>query len=101
MNKIVSDNIKELEKLCIEYSVKSMFVFGSICNEKFSNTSDIDFLVSFDNLGFEKYADNYFDLHDKLQQLFGRKIDLLTENSLSNPYFIKSVNQTKQLVYAA
>ena len=31
----------------------------------------------------------------------GRKVDLLTENSLSNPYFIESIEETKQLLYAA
>ena len=63
--------------------------------------SDVDILISFDNLSIEQYTDNYFDLHYKLESLFNRKIDLLTERSLSNPYFIKALEQTKKLVYAA
>ena len=78
-----------------------MYVFGSVCTENFTNESDIDLLISFDNLSIEQYTDNYFELHYKLEALFGRKIDLLTEKSLSNPYFIKSLENTKQLIYAA
>jgi predicted nucleotidyltransferase len=78
-----------------------MYVFGSACTDIFNENSDIDILIAFENLSIEQYTDNYFDLHYKLQDLFGRNIDLLTEQSLSNPYFIKRVEQTKQLIYAA
>ena len=101
MNSIVSDNKQELIDLCSKYSVKSMYVFGSVCTENFNNESDIDILIAFDNLSIEQYTDNYFELHNKLEALFGRKIDLLTEKSLSNPYFIQSLENTKQLIYAA
>jgi predicted nucleotidyltransferase len=78
-----------------------MHVFGSVCTDKFNDNSDIDILISFDNLSIDKYTDNYFDLHYKLEDLFGRKIDLVTDKSLSNPYFIKGLEQTKQLIYAS
>jgi predicted nucleotidyltransferase len=101
MNSIVTKRLNELKTLCDLYKVKSMHVFGSVCTDKFNENSDIDILISFDNLSIEEYTDNYFELHYKLQELFGRKIDLLTDKSLSNPYFIKGLEQTKQLIYAA
>jgi len=101
MNKILSDKMDELKKLCNVYSVKSMYAFGSVCTDKFNDNSDIDLLISFKNLSIDQYTNNYFDLHYKLEDLFNRQIDLLTEKSLSNPYFIKSLEQTKQLIYAA
>lgn len=101
MNKILTNRINELKRLCELYNVRTMYAFGSVCTDKFNKDSDIDFLISFDNLSFDQYTDNYFDLHYKLQDLFERQIDLLTENSLSNPYFIKGIEQTKQLIYAA
>jgi len=39
-------------------------------------------------------------MHYKLEELFGRKIDLITEKSLSNPCFIESIEETEQLLYA-
>jgi hypothetical protein len=101
MNKIVTDKLNELKQLCKSYDVRSMYAFGSVCTDKFTEQSDIDFLISFNNLPIDQYADNYFDLHYKLQDLFDRQIDLVTESSLSNPYLIKGIEQTKQLIYAA
>src|ERR1035437_6077353 len=101
MNKILIDRINDLKKLCEIYQVRRMYAFGSVCTDSFNENSDIDFLISFDNLSIEQYTDNYFDLHYKLETLFKRKIDLLTDKSLSNPYFIKGIEQTKQLIYAA
>ena len=101
MNQVITDNIDKLKNLCEAHDIKEMFVFGSACTEKFSDQSDIDILISFNDISIEKYTDNYFDLHDKLEELFKRKVDLMTENSLSNPYLIESIEETKQLLYAA
>ena len=101
MNDILLNKIEVLQNLCLAYNVKSMYAFGSVCTDRFNNNSDIDLLISFENLPIEKYTDNYFDLHEDLEKLFERKIDLLTDKSLSNPYFIKFIEQTKKLIYAA
>ncbi len=58
-------------------------------------------LISFKNISIEKYTDNYFELHFELEELFSHKIDLLTENSLSNPYLIECIEVTKLLLYVA
>lgn len=101
MNQVITDNIDELKNLCKTYDIKEMFIFGSACTENFSDQSDIDILISFNDISIEKYTDNYFELHDKLEELFKRQVDLVTENSLSNPYLIESIEETKQLLYAA
>jgi len=101
MQGFIKDKLDDLKKLCQDYDVKKMYVFGSVCTDKFNDNSDIDILISFKDISIEKYTDNYFELHYKLEKLFNRKIDLLTENSLSNPYFIESIEETKQLLYAA
>lgn len=101
MQEFIKDKLDDLKKLCQDYDVKKMYVFGSVCTDKFNDNSDIDILISFKDISIEKYTDNYFELHYKLEKLFNRKIDLLTENSLSNPYFIESIEETKQLLYAA
>ena len=101
MQRLIKENIEELKNICEKYDVKALYIFGSVCTSDFSELSDIDILVSFKDISIEKYTDNYFELHYKLGDLFGRKIDLITENSLSNPYFIESLEETKQLLYAA
>lgn len=79
-----------------------MYLFGSAGKgEVFNENSDIDFLISFKEISVEEYTNNYFALQYKLRELFQRDIDLLTENSLTNPYFIKSIDDSKELLYAA
>ncbi|MBT3244260.1 MAG: nucleotidyltransferase domain-containing protein [Bacteroidetes bacterium] len=101
MQGFIKDKTFEIEQICKAYDIKTLYVFGSVCTERFSDSSDIDILVSFKEISIEKYTDNYFELHYEFEKLFERKVDIITENSLSNPYFIESVEETKQLVYAA
>lgn len=101
MQPFIKEKLEELTKICKSFDVKAIHVFGSACTDGFQEDSDIDILIAFKDISIEKYTDNYFNLHYKLQELFGRKIDLITENSLSNPYFIESIEETKQLLYAA
>jgi predicted nucleotidyltransferase len=99
MHALIDENINQIRQLCIEHHVKGLFAFGSIVQGTFSEESDIDLIVSFTPMDFGDYADNYFILADKFEALFNRSVDLITEKSLSNPYFIESVNKTKTRLY--
>jgi predicted nucleotidyltransferase len=99
MQRIIEDNIDKIKALCAMYNVKSLFAFGSVCTDKFNDQSDIDLLIAFNAMDYGDYADSYFDLADKFEELFKRPVDLITDKSLSNPYFINSLNQTKMLIY--
>lgn len=99
MNKIISDNLDQIRTVCTDYNVNTLFVFGSVCTDRFTDSSDIDLLISFNPMDHADYADNYFLIADKFEEIFHRPVDLLTVKSLSNPYFIDSVNQTKKLLY--
>jgi len=96
---IVERNIDKLIKLCKKYKVTKLYVFGSVITEKFTKESDIDLLVTFDDIDLQNYADNYFDLKFSLEDLFKRKIDLLEEKAIKNPFFKKSINNSKKLIY--
>lgn len=101
MQRLLTDNMEKIEALCKAHNVKSLFAFGSVCTNKFNDESDIDLLISFNPMDYGDYADTYFDLADLFENLFQRPVDLVTDKSLSNPYFIDSINQTKTLLYAA
>lgn len=99
MQNIIADRIDEIAILCRQHGVGSLYAFGSVCNDRFGDFSDVDLLVTFEPMSFGDYADNYFSLANNLEELLGRPVDLVTEKSLSNPYFIDSINQTKILIY--
>ncbi len=102
MQNILKQSIDEIKLLCKSLRIKRLYAFGSVVSERFNEQSDIDFLISFDDtLSFSEYTDNYFSLHNKLRNILKREIDIVTEKSLSNPYFIESINETKELIYEA
>ncbi|HEY9341355.1 MAG TPA: nucleotidyltransferase domain-containing protein [Hanamia sp.] len=89
----------DIAELCKNHKVKRLYVFGSVLKDKFNNQSDIDLIVDFENMDVEDYADNYFDFKFALQDILKRPVDLLEEKAIKNPYFRKSVNQQRQLLY--
>jgi len=99
INNLLTDNLSKIIELCERYDVKSLSAFGSVCTDKFNEKSDIDLLVSFHDMDFGTYAENYFLLADSFESIFSRPVDLVTDKSLKNPYFIQSVNQSKVLLY--
>ena len=63
--------------------------------------SDLDFLVEFNTMTPSDHANSYFLLLEGLQDLFNRKIDLIEIKAIQNPHFLKSVVQSRSLLYAA
>ncbi len=100
MQAIFTEKLKELTRLLKTHKVKRAYAFGSVCTDKFTNESDIDLLIAFeDGLDPIEYGDLYWSLDETLPKLFGRPVDLITERQLRNPYFIKVLNKTKTAIY--
>lgn len=102
MSAVVVGRKAELERLCLRFHVRRLDLFGSAASgADRPGVSDLDFLVEFEPLPEGGYADNYFGLLEALEGLFGRPVDLVPSSAIRNPYFRKSVEQTKALLYAA
>lgn len=75
------------------FGVKQLGIFGSFAKDTNINSqSDVDFLVEFEK--DKKTYDNFIDLSFYLEELLGRKIELVTRQSLSKyigPYILKEV----------
>lgn len=99
--KLIELNLQRIIELCRKHKVKTLSVFGSILTDRFNDNSDVDLLVDFEPTDPDTfdYVSNYFSLRYALEDLFSRKVDLIEEKGLRNPYFIASVNRTKQLIY--
>lgn len=99
MNPLLADRLNDIRDLCATHRVASLFAFGSVCTNTFRPDSDVDLLVTFHPMDYRDYADAYFLLAEQLEHLLDRPVDLTTDKSLSNPYFIKSVNESKAKLY--
>ncbi len=86
--------------LCRQYRVERLDLFGSAARGIFpSETSDLDFIVRFTGSHADDYVDRYLDFAAALERLFARRVDLLTERAIRNPYFREEVERTRQVVY--
>jgi hypothetical protein len=62
---------------------------------------DLDFLVEFEVLDPDSYADTYFGLLEALEQLFGRSVDLVMTSAVTNPYFLQDISRTRIVLYGS
>lgn len=90
----------EISVLCRRYRVRRLDLFGSAATGKAGADSDLDFLVEFEPMA-EGYADAYFGLLEALQDLFRKPVDLVVSSAIRNPYFRRSVESSRELLYAA
>ena len=91
-----------IDELCKRFRVRRLELFGSAVTGRFSpQSSDLDFLVEFEQLGANEYADAYFGLLEELQKIFKRQVDLVMLASIKNPYLRESIERSRTLLYAA
>ena len=95
----IQNNIEFIQRILQKHNVKRAFVFGSVCTDNFNENSDVDMIVVFKKRYFDNYVENYFSLESELSKLLHRKIDLVAEETIQNPYFIQSINKTKTPIY--
>ena len=85
---------------CRSYGVRRLELFGSAVRDP-EHANDFDFLVDREETEPGIYAKTFFGLYDGLLKIAGRPIDLVTLRSIRNPYFRKSIDRNKRLIYAA
>jgi uncharacterized protein len=92
-----------LTDLCRRYGVARLELFGSAALETFDpKRSDVDFLVEFlPDTDLGPWLAHYFELKEALEDLLGRKVDLVMVGALRNPYFASEANRSRRLIYAA
>ena len=102
MDNLIERNLAEITRLCREYRVRRLAIFGSILRPDFDpQRSDADFLVEFEPVPLAVRTKNYLGLRTALSSLLGRSVDLVEEGAIRNPYILKNVAAQRQVLYAA
>jgi predicted nucleotidyltransferase len=89
----------EIAKLCDEYDVAELALFGSALSEEFNAVSDYDFLITFRPDARVSLWD-FVDLREALAELLGREVDLVCRKAIRNPYFKRQALSNYEIVYA-
>jgi uncharacterized protein len=91
-----------IAEFCRRHGVKRLYLFGSILNEEFDDESDVDVMIEMKDGDAPQSFEESFGMADELEDIFGRKVDLLDKNSVissTNPHRKKSILESARLVY--
>ncbi len=90
-----------VERACALHGVRRLQVFGSATRDSFDRElSDVDLLVDFEPSVTDLF-DAYFGLKEHLEQIFGRRVDLVMADAVKNPYFAARATAEAEDLYAA
>ncbi len=97
----LESNRETIAELCRHFEVTSLSVFGSAVDGTFDQrSSDLDLLVHFDPASSQCRFDAFFGLKEAFEELFGRPVDLISVESIGNPYFASAVDEPRHELYA-
>ena len=100
INTSVQPHLPLIVSLFKKHKIKDAYLFGSALTDRFNAKSDVDFLVNFDkNLDPLEKGELLWSLRFSLEDNLNRNVDLITESSLKNPYFIEEINEKKIKIY--
>jgi predicted nucleotidyltransferase len=76
----ILDAIREHRDILLKYKVREIGLFGSFVRGEQDDRSDIDFIADFE----EPSIDNFMGLSSFLENLFGKKVEILTPAGLDS-----------------
>ena len=96
---VFEQKMPELVRLLKAHRVVRAYAFGSVLTDHFTENSDVDLIVSFEEgLDQVENGELLWSLWYQLRDLFQRNVDLLTERSVKNPYFKEELLENRSPV---
>ena len=90
----------DVAALCRRFGVARLEVFGSAAEGAFDPlVSDYDFIARFAAQSDASKAKRFLGFSEALEALLGRKVDLMTDRPIANPYLRAAVDSTRTTVY--
>ena len=103
MHQLIHDSRPQIEALCRQFNVSRLEVFGSAARavDFDLERSDADFLVEFFRPSKLGKLEEYLELRSGLSELLARPVDLVSFQAVKNPYVRRTIEQNRELIYAA
>jgi uncharacterized protein len=93
-------DVAKLKRVAKAHRVKRLELFGSAVKGK-TEPNDYDFLVEFQPMEPLEHGRMYFALLENLEDTLKSRVDLIEAEALTNPYFLKAIENERVVVYAA
>jgi predicted nucleotidyltransferase len=90
----------DVVSLCKRYYITEMSIFGSSIRNDFTQDSDIDILVSFEQ-NSEITLFEIIELEKEFSRITNREVDIVEKESLKNPIRKNKILSTMEIIYAA
>ena len=97
----VNNRITKIKEVCRKYNVLRVHLFGSVLTKEFNERSDIDLVVDFNRGDFHGSFDQFMDFKTDMEQLFQRRVDLISQKTIRNEILRNEINSSKVLIYGA
>jgi len=91
--------INDIRTLCQTHSVSYLAVFGSVAKDAATPNSDVDLVVRFAQVPLLDYFNNYMSFKEQLEELLGRRVDIIEDEAVRNPIFRKVLDREMRTVY--
>lgn len=99
LDELLKAHHDEFILLCKTHKVKELYAFGSSITNNYTPESDIDLVVEINETDPLNRGELLLSLWTEFEDFFNKKVDLLTINSIRNPYLKQSIDSTKKLIY--
>jgi predicted nucleotidyltransferase len=93
--------VERLSHFCQRWKITRVDLFGSALTEDFSEKSDIDLLITFQE-GATPGFFGFVEMKMELEELLGRRIDVMTRRSIEksrNPIRKQEILETAKTIY--
>lgn len=90
---------QEIKRLCRQYQVRELALFGSVLRDDFNAVSDIDLLVEFKPEARVSFI-TLTRMQRELSDLLHRRVDLVPKHGLK-PRIRQNVLDSAKVIYAA
>ncbi len=98
---MINLDTEKINSFCEKWKISELSLFGSSTTENFQESSDVDVLVSFEDVAKWTLFD-HVDMKNQLEEIFNRKVDFVTKKGLinsSNEIRKKSILDNSKRVY--
>ena len=103
MHPAIAEKRDAVAALCRRYGVRRLEVFGSAArgHDFDPARSDADFLVAFEKEAGLSALDQVFGFAEALEEILGRRVDLVAPSAIRNPYLRAAIDRSRELIYGA